>query len=162
MIDVSTNLNGIDAVSAALRGAQPEVRKATVPVMEMAATSIAARARSSADPSSPRGLWSAGRGRRLSPKYGVKRRGPYWFRVETPGGAAGKAETMAEFARLAVTPQGAALVRALDSKYGRHGGSGGGRILWQSADDMSADILSSLESAVAAAAVEIESQAGGA
>lgn len=160
MLDVDVKLGGIDAVSAALRDVQPTVRKKTVPILEMAATSIAARARRGADPSSPHNLWKGSHGCKLSPKYNVKQKGPYWYRVETPTGAVGKAEAIAEFARLAVTPNGASLISALNSKYGRPGGSGGGRILWRAADDLSADILSSVTQAVDAASSEIESEAG--
>ena len=49
---------------------------------------------------------------------------------------------------------------ALNSKYGRIGGSGGGRILWQAADELSPSIYSSMERAVAAAAAEIQAKAG--
>lgn len=160
MIDIDVKVGGLDAVNAALRGAQPSVREATVPVMEMAATSIAGKARGIADPSSPHNLWRGSKGRVLSPKYNVKQKGPYWFRVETPGGNVGKSEAIAEFARLAVTSQGGALVRALNSQYGRPGGSGGGRILWQAADDMNAGIYAAMAHAVEAAAAEIQAKAG--
>lgn len=158
MLDIDVKMSGIDAVNAALRDAQPAVRKATVPVMEMAARSIAAAAQSFADPSTPRNLWRGKHGRALSPKYNAKQKGPYWYCVETPGGAIGKAEAMAEFSRLAVTSQGAALVSALNSRYG----GTGGRILWQTADRMAADVMSSFQRAIEAAASEIEEKMGGA
>lgn len=160
MLDVDVKIGGIDAVTAALRDVQPAVRKKTMPVIEAAATSIAGRARQAADPSSPHNLWRGSRGRKISPKYNVTKKGPYWYRVETPSGAIGKAEALAEFARLAVTPRGAALVSALTSKYGRAGGSGGGRILWKAADDISAEIMSSVQRAVEAAAADVETKAG--
>ncbi|WP_225749214.1 hypothetical protein [Paraeggerthella sp. Marseille-Q4926] len=162
MLDVDVKIGGIDAVSAALRGAQPEVRRATVPVMEMAARSIASRATSIANPSSPHNLWRGSRGASLRPRYAADRRGPYWFRVETPGGNVGKAEAIAEFSRLAVTPQGGALVSALTSAHGRPGGAGNGRILWRAADGMSDDVYSSVRRAVDAAAASIEGKMGGA
>lgn len=160
MIDIDVKVGGLDAVNAALRGAQPSVREATVPVMEMAATSIAGKARGIADPSSPHNLWRGSKGRAISPKYNVKQKGPYWFRVETPGGKVGKVEALAEFMSAGRSPQGNALVSALNSKYGRTGGSGGGRILWKAADELSPSIYSSMERAVAAAAAEIQAKAG--
>lgn len=153
---------GLDAVNAALYYVKPAIREKTVPVMEMAATSIAARAQGAADPYSPHGLWTGCGGRRLSPRYRAHKKGPYWYRVAGAGGEVGTAEAMAEFARRPVTPQGAALVSALNAKYGRPGGSGGGRILWQAADGMSDDIASSFKRAVEAAAAEVQSRAGGA
>lgn len=160
MIDIDVKVGGLDAVSSALRGAQPAVREATVPVMEMAALSIAGKARSTADPSSPHNLFRGSKGRLLSPRYNARQKGPYWFCVETPGGQVGKIETMAEFMSTSRSLQGAALISALNSKYGRSGGSGGGRILWQAADELSPSIYSSMERAVAAAADEIQAKAG--
>ena len=92
--------------------------------------------------------------------YRVKRRGEYLFGVQTPGTAAGRAEAVSEFARMAVTSQGAALVRQLDALYGRPGGSGGGRILWAAADELADSIVSDIDAATAAAAAEIEREMG--
>lgn len=161
MLDVDIDITGTDSVVAALRGAQPEVRAATVPIMEMSAISIAAKAKASVNTSRTHGLWSGKRGRTLSPKYTVKAKGPYWYRIETPTGATGKALALAEFAGVAVTPQGAALIRSLSSVYGRGGGSGGGRILWQAKDDLDASLYAAMQRAVEAAAAEIERKATG-
>ena len=159
-LDFSVELTGADKVSAALLRAKPILKENTVPVMEAAAQTIASGAASRAS-RHPSGLWRTGRsGRLASPKYRVRKRGEYLFGVETPGGAAGRAEAMSEFARLAVTPQGAALVRQLDALYGRPGGSGGGRILWAAADELADSIVSDIEAATAEAAAEIEREMG--
>lgn len=159
-LDFSVELTGADRVSAALRRAQPILKENTVPVMQAAAESIAQGAASRAR-QSPSGLWGAGRsGRMASPSYRVRKRGEYLFGVQTPGTAAGRAEAISEFARLAVTPQGAGMVRVLDALYGRPGGSGGGRILWAAADELADSIVSDIDAATAAAAAEIEREMG--
>lgn len=159
-LDFNVELDGADKVSEALRRAQPILKENTVPVMEAAAKGIAQAAASRAR-QSPSGLWKAGRSNRPArPSYRTRKRGEYMFGVQTPGTAAGRAEAISEFARLAVRPQGAAMVRALDSLYGRPGGSGGGRILWAAADEMADSIVADIESATAAAASEIEREMG--
>jgi len=157
--DLDMKLDGVDRVSMALNNAQRTLKGDTVPVMQAAAEKIArgAEARATQHPS---GLWRSGRGRLASPRYNVKTAGPYWFRVETPGSNAGRAEAMSEFARLAVTPQGAAMVRTLDSTYGRGGGGGNGRILWAAADDLADGIVDEIQTATDKAAKDIEKQMG--
>ena len=152
-------LEGTDRVYAALRDVQPSVREKTVPVMEKWAERIAEGARGRAVPH-PSGLWSSGRGQSLAPDYREKKRGSYLFSVETPGTAAGKAEAISEFARLAVTDRGAAMVRALDAAYGRGGGAGGGRILWAEYDDDEDALIADIDEAVDAAAGKIDEEMG--
>lgn len=164
-LDVDVRLDGTDRVAQALRDAQPKLKERTVPVMQRAAADIARNAMFRAR-QEPEGLWSRwSRARRgylspASPTYRDKKKGEYWFRVETPGTAAGRAEAVSEFARLAVKPQGAALVRTLDSLYGRPGGSGGGRILWAAADDAADRIVSDIGRAAEQAAADIEREMG--
>ena len=153
-------LDGVDRVSAALADAQPTLRERTVPVMQAAAESLASAATARAQ-QHPSGLWKPRRrGRAGAPSYRVKKEGPYWFRVETPGTVGGRAEAISEFARLALRPQGAALVDALTSTYGRPGGSGGGRILWAAADEAADAIVAEVAAATAAAAADIERKMG--
>ena len=164
-LDFNVELDGADRVAQALRDAQPKLKERTVPVMQRAAADIARGAMFRAR-QEPKGLWARwSRARHgylspASPRYVDKKKGEYWFRVETPGSAAGRAEAVSEFARLAVKPQGAALVRTLDSLYGRPGGSGGGRILWAAADDASGKIVSDIVRAAAQAAADIEREMG--
>ena len=166
-LDFDIQLDGTDRVAAALHDAKPTLKEHTVPIMEQAASTIARAAMFRAQ-QSPTGLWakwsraSHEYGRPASPTYRDKRRGPYWFRVETPGTAAGRAEAISEFARLATRPQGAALVQTLNSLYGRPGGSGGGRILWAAADEQADKIVSDIERATQEAADHIERNMGAA
>lgn len=157
--DLDMKLDGVDRVSLALRNAQRTLKGDTVPVMEAAAERIASGATSRAV-QHPSGLWRTPRGRTVSPRYNVRKAGEYWFRVETPGSNAGRAEAVSEFARLAVTPQGAAMIRALDSAYGRGGGSGNGRILWATADDIADSIIDEIQAATDVAAKHIEKNMG--
>ena len=159
--ELDITLTGVDRVSMALRNAQRTLKSDTVPVMSAAADRIARGAESRAR-QHPSGLWRSGRGRLASPRYNVRKGGEYLFKVETPSGVAGRAEAISEFARLSVTSQGAAMVRALDSAYGRGGGSGNGRILWAAADDLADSIVSEIEAATAKAASDIEKQMGSA
>ena len=159
-LDLSVELGGADRVSAALEHAQPVLKENTVPVMQQAAEAIAQGATGRAR-QSPSGLWRTGGSRRLAaPRYRVRKRGEYLFGVQTPGTAAGRAEAVSEFARLAVTAQGAGMVRTLDALYGRPGGSGGGRILWAAADELADSIVADIEAATAQAAAEIEREMG--
>ena len=159
--DLDLKLDGVERVSMALNGAQRTLKRDTVPVMQAAAETIArgAEARATQHPS---GLWRWGTKRLASPRYNTAKVGEYWFRVETPSGTAGRAEAVSEFARLAVTGQGAAMVRELDSVYGRGGGSGNGRILWAAADDLADGIIDQIQAATDVAAKDIEKQMGSA
>ena len=160
-LDFKVELAGADRVSEALGQAKPVLKERTVPVMRAAAESIAQAATSRAK-QHPSGLWSQGRKSPAAPSYRVRKAGAFLFKVQTPGGAAGRAEAMSEFARLATRPQGGALVRELDALYGRPGGSGGGRILWAAADEVADGIVADIDAATAAAASEIEKLMGAA
>lgn len=157
--DLDIKLDGVDKVSMALRNAKPTLKEDTVPVMKAAADRIArgAEARAFQHPS---GLWRRKSGNLATPKYNVRKRGEYWYSVETPSGDAGRAEAISEFARLAVTPQGENLVNFLDFAYGRGGGSGNGRILWATADDIADSIIDEIQAATDKAAKDIEKQMG--
>lgn len=156
---MNIGLKGADKVSRALSNAQKTLRKNTVPIIEEAAQKVASGAMARAV-QHPSGLWRGKNGRTLTPSYRVKKGGEYLYRVETPGSQVGKAEAMSEFARLAVTNSGAAMVRALDSAYGRGGGSGNGRILWATYDDMAGQIVADVQAATEKAAAEIEKNMG--
>ena len=169
-------LDGLDAVNAALRKVQPHLRDATVPVMAELAEQIARGAKARLQLDHPGNLFrrtggrvgrpaAGSRARRhgtYSGDYVVEKGGSYLFRVHSLGGRVGKSQALAEWARLAVTGQGAGLVRALDSVYGRSGGSGNGRVLWAAADEVSAGAAARIQQAVDEAAARIESDMGGA
>lgn len=144
-------LTGSEAVLAALSGAQTAVRDVTVPVMQTYANRIASYA--TADTlMSPTGLWR----RAGQPNFNVKKPGPYWYRVETPGGAIGKAEAISEWAKVATTLQGAAMIKQLNRLYNRPGGSGGGRVLWKTYDELDDELAAAITAAVAVAGRAIE------
>lgn len=148
-------VTGIDVVKDALSGMQPELRKHTLPVLDEYAEKIATEAAGTAQPH-PSGLWQADGGRTLSPRYRTVKRGTFLVGVQTPGGAVGRAEAISEFAHGGTTPQGAAMVRTLSQTYGRAGGSGGGRILWQAADSLSDALEADFKAAAEEAAEAIE------
>lgn len=153
--DLDIRLDGVDRVTRALQDAQKTLKRDTVPVIKAAASTIASGATSRVTPH-PSGLWRSPGGGTISASYSVRKRGEYWYSVQT-GNAP---EAISEFARLAVTPQGAALVRGLDSAYGRGGGSGNGRILWATADDIADSIVDQIQAATDVAAKDIEKQMG--
>lgn len=173
---LEVELDGIDAVNAALRKVQPHLRDATVPVMQELAEEIASGAKSRLNIDHPHNLFSRPGGKVGRPPAGsrprrhgkypgdyiVERGGGYMFKVHSLGGKAGRAQALTEWARLAVTGQGAGLVRALDSVYGRAGGSGNGRVLWAAADDVSAGAVQRIQAAVDEAAAKVQNDMGGA
>ena len=144
-------MTGADATLAALRDAQPELKKATQPVLKQIAQDIRKKARAGVV-RHPSGLWRGLPGA----SYRTKAMGEFWYQVYTPGTPVGRAEAISEFARRGWTPQGSALVRGLNEYYSR---SSGGRILYKARDDMDAEMQARIEAAVAQAAAEIERKA---
>ena len=151
MLDLKVSLEGTDKVSAALRNAQRTIGEATSPVLRDVASSIKTTAEGRASQRRVHNLWRSSSGRMLSPRYRTEFPGAYMARVSTGGGASGKAEAIAEFASSGITPQGAAMVRGLSHAWG-----GTGRILWRTHDDLSDELASRFDAAVAAAASKIE------
>lgn len=154
----------LDGLSTALRGlnnAQPQLKKATAPILGEIAKSIRSRARAGVNTSHPRNFFVGNGGARLSPSYRTSKRGEFWWTVQTPSGDAGAHEAQAEFAASGSTSQGAALVRGLTSVYGRAGGSGNGRILYKARDEIDASAAAKLEAGVAKAAAVIEKEVNG-
>lgn len=141
-LDVDLEIEGLEAASFVFECLEPELKKETAPVLEEMAKNVAARAKANVQTGHPRNLFrKTGSGRRLTPNYRPKKQGEFWWIVQTPGSEVGKKEAMAEFMASGYTPQGAALVRALNSIYGREGGSGGGRILYKTFDDMQDELM---------------------
>lgn len=156
MAEINLQLSDLEAVLLAFDRAQSDVKQATAPVLQEMADKLRERAISSVIPH-PSGLFVTGKTRRqIKPNYRAKQAGDFWWVVETPGGAPGKAEAIAEFAAQSLTPQGAAMVRALTSAYGRAGGSGGGRILYKSNDELESEFTRMLEAALEKAEAMIE------
>lgn len=160
---VEIKLDNLDAAMLGLFHAQPQLKKATAPVLAQIAKDIRSKARAGVNTAHPRNFFVAPghKGARLSPSYRTKKQGDFWWTVMTPNSNAGMREAQAEFASSGITPQGRALVSALTSTYGRPGGSGGGRILYKARDEIEAEAAARLEAAVAAAASEIEKEVNG-
>ena len=159
----SVKLDGLDTATRGLLDAQPQLKKATAPVLQSIAAEINRRAKAGVNVYHPRNLFRAkGKGgARLSPSYRTKKAGEFWWVVRTPSTEVGSKEAMAEFMAASGSPQGAALVRALNSVYRRAGGSGGGRILYKTRDEIDAEATAKLEAAVAEAAKKIEEEVNG-
>lgn len=158
-------LTGWERVTEALTKAQPHLRDATVPVMEELVVEIRDGARARLKPDHPRNLFRVKGSKKGSSglyptrawSYRAYKKGPYLFGVQGVMGAAGRKQVLAEFAEYAITPQGAALARALDSIYGPPG-----RVLWHEADRIAPTALGRIREAVDKAAKEIEKDMGGA
>ena len=93
----------------------------------------------------PSGLWKNAR----MTGYQVKQLNDWTVQVRTPGGAAGKAMAMSEFA--STDYSGKKLGRTLNAIYGAPG-----RILWASYDERETAWIQTIERAVVDAAREIE------
>lgn len=154
-LEMEVELLGATYVSKALQNAQKTLKKDTVPIMEEIADSVASRATARAVPH-PSGLYRMRKRADSTPLYFTEKVGPYCFKVSTKG----PGEAISEFARLSVVNQGTAMVTILNDLYGRGGGSGGGRILWATMDDMAGSINDQIQAAVDAAAKDIEQQMG--
>lgn len=169
---IKCELEGVDAVNAALSRVQPNLRDATVPVIKQVAAEIAAGAKDRLRTDTPENLFrrtggKVGRpaGNRkprrrgiYQPTYKVQQKGPYWFRVTTGAGRAAKGQMLAEFMRNAKSGQGRALTGALDNLYGRSGGAGNGRVLWAVADELAPGAVQMVQQAVREAAGKIQSE----
>lgn len=162
-VPVKIGLDGLDTALLGLSHAQPELKKATAPVLGDIAKTIRSRARANVNRMHPRNFFvaSGSGGRRLSPSYRTSQKGEFWWVVQAPSSEAGAREAQAEFAAQGASPQGRALVSALTSVYGRSGSSGNGRILYKTRDDIDAEAAAQFEAAVAKAAQEIEKEING-
>lgn len=155
-------LEGLEAASRLFDSLQPDLKRATKPVIQEMAQRIASSAKANANNAHPRNLFrTPGSGRRLTPNYRPKKNGEFWWLVQTPGTAAGKAEAISEFAAAGYTGQGAAMVRALNNVYGREGGPGGGRILYKARDDMEPSLTQMFTDAVNKSAAEMDRSLNG-
>lgn len=154
--DIDIKLSDYELALRALQGVQSDVKRATVPVFAEITNKIKDRATSNVV-FHPSNLFKSGKRRiTIKPNYRTRKASDFWWVVETPGSAAGKAEAISEFAARGFTRQGAAMVRALTEAYGRPGGMGGGRILYKARDELDAEIAHMLEEAIAKAETTIE------
>lgn len=160
--NMEMQLEGLEQASNVFNNLQPELKRLTSPVLKEMADRIAKQAKANVNTGHPHNLFrKPGTGRRLTPSYRTKKKGEFWWIVQTPGTQVGRAEAMAEFMACGFTPQGAALVRALNSVYGREGGSGGGRILYKTRDDLEAELTQQFAEAVNKAAQNTDRRLNG-
>ena len=162
-VPVEIQLDNLDTALLGLSRAQPQLKKATAPILGEIAKDIRSKARANVNPSHPRNYFVArgSHGARLSPSYRTKKQGEFWWVVQTPSSEAGAREAQAEFSARGATSQGAALIRGLTSTYGRAGGSGNGRILYKARDEIDASAAAKLEAGVIKAAAAIEKEVNG-
>ena len=155
--DIDIRAEGMEETARAIGNVRVHVKEETLPVIREAAERVASRSVMRVRPH-PSNLWRQ-RGSQVSPRYDVKQVGTFWARVETPSGAAGRAEAISEFAEAGRTAQGASLVHHLTRTYGRHGGTGNGRILWATWDEMAGSVYEAIDGAVARAAAKAGKEA---
>lgn len=141
--DITLDREQLKRLRAAFRAAQDSVKKK----FDIAAHDFAnevAEAAAGRVTRHPSGLWKKAR----MTGYQVSER-DWTVQVRTPGGRAGKAMAMSEFASM--DPSGKKLGASLDRIYGPPG-----RILWASYDERETAWIRTIEDAVAEAAAEIE------
>lgn len=156
-MNIEVDLKGASDIERLFTSLQPRLKMLTAPALGEIAKKVAEQSKANVNRDHPRNLFrKPGSGRRITPNYRTKKTGDFWWVVQTPGTEAGAKEAIAEFAAVGYTPQGAALVRALSAVYGREGGSGGGRILYRTRDDMEQEMYDMFESAVSKAAAELD------
>ena len=141
--DITLDRNQLKRLRAAFRAApdsvKDKVRVAALDFAEEVAGAAAGRVQKH-----PSGLWKKAR----MTGYQVKER-DWTAQVRTPGGRAGKAMAMSEFASF--DKSGKKLGATLDRIYGPPG-----RILWAAYDERETAWIRTIEDAVADAAAEIE------
>ena len=118
---LTMELGGFEGSRSALIRHASEVSKATSPILKEFAQSVGkgAAARIDAD-RHPSGLFMQhGKPIGGSPRYKVRRKSPYYYKVETPARPWGYATALAEYAVQHETTQGEKLVDVLNETFGK-------------------------------------------
>lgn len=84
-VPIKIELDNLDTALLGFSHAQPQLKKATAPVLGQIARTIRSRARSNVNISHPRNFFVArgSHGSRLSPSYRTKQEGEFWWVVQT-------------------------------------------------------------------------------
>lgn len=158
-VNFSVEIGGLNGTLTALRDAQPQLKKATMPVMRKMAQRVKAEAGARVTPH-PSGLWRVpqynGGETLFSSSYYMSKRGDFWYQVHNGTGWEGRAKQIIEFARRPHSTSGQNLIRGINQHYPR---PSGGRILWAAYDDLQAELIEQFEQAVNEAAAAIEKEA---
>ena len=131
---LTMELGGFEGSRSALIRHASEVSKATSPVLRDFAQNVSkgAAARLDAD-RHPSGLF---RGLSGTPRYKVRKKSPYYYKVETPARPWGYAASLAENAVQHETTQGETLVRVLDATFGK-----ANRVMYSVYDQLEPDYM---------------------
>lgn len=148
---INVEVKGARASADVLAFAPMEAKRAASKEMHKTARKLADDAQAGAI-MHPSGLWDG----LSAAAYRVKKKSLLSIGVGTPSGDVGQAEAISEFANNAVTPQGKAMVSVLDATYGRMGGSGEGRVLWQAYDDSEGAYVSAMQEVIDRYAADLE------
>ena len=151
MLRIRIEAKGARASADVLAFAPMEAKRAASKEMHKTARKLADDAQAGAI-MHPSGLWDG----LSAAAYRVKKKSLLSIGVNTLSWPVGKAEAISEFANNAVTPQGKKMVSVLDATYGRMGGSGEGRVLWQAYDDSEGAYVSAMQEVIDRYAADLE------
>jgi len=138
---LTMSLEGFEGSRAALIRHAQEVGKASSPVLREFAQAIGKGAAARFDSERhPSGLF---RGLSGLPRYKVRKKSPYYYKVETPARPWGYAAALTETAVQHETPQGETLVNVLDATYGK-----ANRVMYSVYDQLEPDYMARFNAAV--------------
>lgn len=141
---MTMQLGGYDGSRAALIRHASEVGKASSPVLREFAQAVGKGSAARIDANRhPSGLF-----RNLSgtPRYKVRKKSPYYYKVETPARPWGYATSLAEYAVQHETTQGEVLVTQLDATFGK-----ANRVMYSVYDQLEPDYMARFAAAVQSA-----------
>jgi len=138
---LTMELGGFEETGGALIRIAQQVGKASSPVLREFAQAVGkgAAARLDAD-RHPSGLFRNLSG---SPRYKVRKKSPYYYKVETQARPWGYAQALAEYAVQHETTQGETLVRVLDATFGK-----ANRVMYSVYDQLEPDYMARFQAAV--------------